>query len=114
MIEMTENGGKQLFDIFQERLSDSYNAYCSYHNMEEDIKGFITYLIDHQLIDTLTIKRYAILNEFDDLYKTNSYKKTQTVNDLAHRFNLSSRTIWSILKYKERNKEIKFLVQKNN
>jgi hypothetical protein len=99
---MKENGGKQIFDIFQERLSRQYGQYCDYHKLESNIGGFITYLIDHELIDTLTVKRFAILYEFDDLYKLNSYKKTQTVNDLADRFNLSARTVWSILKYKER------------
>ena len=57
---------KRIIDVFQEHLIENYEDYCRTHDSEQDISNFITYLIDHDLIQSVTIKRYAIKNEFQE------------------------------------------------
>ena len=100
-----EEQRKHLLDTFQKRLFLNYEAYCRAHEVQDDINGFITYMIDHSLIHPTTIKRYTILNEYDKLYPKNNYHKTQTVTNLAELFNISTRSVWTILKERQRYKK---------
>ncbi len=92
---------KQLLDQFQKHLETNYADYCDRQSNEQDISGLVTYLIDQELIPASTLKRYTILKEFQKVYSTQKHNKTQTVSLLAERFNLSERTVWSMLKYGE-------------
>lgn len=99
-----EDSRKKIYDVFQERLCQNYINYCEFHNAEENLDGLITYLIDQELISNVAIKRYTIKKEFEELYPLNKHHKTQTVHTLASKFNISTRSVWSILK-REKNKE---------
>lgn len=87
-----------MLDNFQSSLQHSFDNYCDQHRSPDNIGSFITYLIDHNLIEDSTIKRYTILKEFDTLYPQNGKHKTKTVQTLASKFNLSERSVWTILK----------------
>jgi len=89
---------KHLLDRFQEHVYKNFEAYCERHCFENTKAGLITYLIDHELIPAGHLQRYTILREFEQLKVEASYQKTQVVGVLAHRFHLSERTVWSILK----------------
>ena len=89
---------KQILDLFEEQLFVSYEDYCKKHNMRPDHRGLITYIIDQELINPSVIQKYTVLKEFNARCPADRGQKTQTVEALADRFNLSSRTIWSILK----------------
>lgn len=89
---------KHLLDRFQEHVYKNFESYCERHHFENTKAGLITYLIDHELIPLLHLQRYTILREFEQLHVEESFQKTQVVGVLAHRFHLSERTVWSILK----------------
>lgn len=89
---------KHILDRFQEHLGESYETWCEKHGVVKSDSHLVTFLIDQDLIPAAHIQRYAILKEFDKLSKEPVFHKTQTVNTLAHRFNISERTVWSILK----------------
>lgn len=90
---------KQILDLFESQLFKSYEEYCKLHRMTLDYKGLITYIIDQDLINPNVIQKYAVLKEFQARCGEGQRgEKTHTVTELADRFNLSSRTIWSILK----------------
>ena len=89
---------KFLLDRFQEHVHQRFEAYCQKHDFELTENGLITYLIDQELIPTIDLQRYTILREFEQLHIDRSFRKTQAVGMLAHRFHLSERTVWSILK----------------
>lgn len=93
-----EEARKHLMDRFQERLFDSYEAYCTTHQLDQGISGFITYLIDQELIQIPTLKRYTIKKEYEELQLNGKYKKTQAVQQLADRFNISTRSVWTIIR----------------
>ncbi|WP_421795886.1 hypothetical protein [Haliscomenobacter sp.] len=89
---------KQILDLFEDQLFISYEDYCNKHELPPDYKGLITYIIDQELIHPSVIQKYTVLKEFNARCLGDRGQKTQTVEALADRFNLSSRTIWSILK----------------
>lgn len=89
---------KFLLDRFQEHVHQRFEAYCQKHDFKLTENGLITYLIDQELIPTIDLQRYTILREFEQLHIDRSFQKTQAVGMLAHRFHLSERTVWSILK----------------
>lgn len=89
---------KQILDLFEDQLFISYEDYCKKHELPPDYKGLITYIIDQELIHPSVIQKYTVLKEFNARCLGDRGQKTQTVEALADRFNLSSRTIWSILK----------------
>ncbi len=95
---MTNANRKQVLDIFSEKLCRNYRDYCRQQGLEESLKGFTTYLIDRELVDGHTIRQYAIIELFHELYPANGQPKTQTVELLAGRFNLTQRTIWNVLR----------------
>lgn len=92
---------KHVLDRFQEHLDLSYENYCDRHGIEKSFSGFISFLIDHELIGSVTIKRYTVLKEFKEAYPLHNFHKTRTVTTLSDKFNIPERTIWGILKYGE-------------
>lgn len=88
---------KQVLDIFSQKLDANFEQYCQMHKLESNRAHFITYLYDQNLISNSAVKKYAILATFEDLFKQNEGRKTQTVNLLADRFNLTPRSIWNVL-----------------
>ncbi|MEO1516805.1 MAG: hypothetical protein AAFV95_17420 [Bacteroidota bacterium] len=93
-----EEARKHLLDSFHKRLLQDYETYCDTHCFDKSTDGLVTYLIDQGLIQSPTIKRYTIQKEFDELYPDGNQKKTQVVDTLANRFNISSRSVWSMLR----------------
>ncbi len=91
---------KATLDQFQLWLDVSYKDFCDTHKLEYGApQTFITYLIDHNLIKDTTIRRYAVLKEFNQLSRDGERKtKSELVRLLANRFNLSQRSIYTILK----------------
>lgn len=90
-----------MLDGFQKHLFVEYHAYCTRHHLQPSMEGLVTFLIDKDLILPLTIKRYTVLQEFDDLYLNLENQKTKTVNALSDKFNIPPRTIWGILTKKK-------------
>lgn len=96
---MAENR-KYILDKFEEHLYDNYLAFCVRQGMRESLPGFITFLIDQELVPTTSIKKYTVLHEYESLTKNSKTQKTKAVLTLADRFNISERSIWGILKAK--------------
>lgn len=92
---------KTLIDCFESHLEREYHAYCRRHQIPESISGMITFIVDRNLIPDSHIRRFVILKEFQPLYEKNDQHKSITVEALADRFNLSERTVWSILRCKK-------------
>ena len=88
---------KQVVDVFTQKLQRNFRLYCQEQSLPSDLEQFMTYIIDHGIIDKHTIRHYAILEVFNELYPANEHKKTQTVEQLARRFNVSARSIWNVL-----------------
>ena len=94
-----EGNRKHLLDRFQEHLGERYQTWCERHGVQKSDDRLVTFLIDQDLIPSIHIQRYAVLNEFDKLRKEPYFRKTLTVNTLAHRFSISEQTVWNILKH---------------
>lgn len=92
---------KIMLDGFQKHLFSEYQSYCQRHDISPTMERFITFLIDKDLISPITIKRYTVLQEFDDLYLKLENQKTKTVNALSDKFDIPPRTIWGILTKKK-------------
>jgi len=87
-----------MLERFASFLTEKYQSYQKQHMPQEDsLSTFITYLIDHRIIESTTIKRYTILEEYEKIIN-NSKHKTEAVNTLSERFNISERSVWSIIK----------------
>ena len=84
--------------MFQDQLFNSYQDYCTKQGLAPNFSGLITYIIDQDLINPGIIQRYAVLKEFQARFEGDRGQKTQMVELLADRFNLSTRTVWSIVK----------------
>lgn len=100
--------GRYMMERFVVSLIDNYTIYHQQHGvpyddvleqyrMNDTLNSFITYLIDHRLIEESTIKRYTILEEFAKIIGEAKHK-TEAVETLSQRFNISKRTIWNIMK----------------
>jgi hypothetical protein len=59
------------------------------------------FLVDKELVNAATIKRYTILNDYNNSFTDQDFHKSKTVEALADLYNLSARHVWSILKYGE-------------
>ena len=90
---------KQILDLFQVRLCQGYEEYCKAHNLESNFGGLITYIIDHEMIQLSFIQKFTILKEFEQIQSERQTMKSQIVENLADRFNLSERTVWNILRH---------------
>ena len=90
---------KRILDRFQQHLQQEYEAYCQRHGLQKtDNQDLLTFLIDRNLIPATHIQRYTVLQEFPSVFQEQECHKTHAVHTLAHRFSLSERTVWSILK----------------
>lgn len=89
---------KQILDLFESQLLGGYEAHCEQHQIQLDYKGLITYIIDQDLINPQIIQKYTVMKAFRARSIEQRGAKTQIVEELADRFNLSTRTIWSIIK----------------
>ncbi|MEM8909313.1 MAG: hypothetical protein AAGD05_15815 [Bacteroidota bacterium] len=92
-----EEHRKHIMEVFQQHLANSFGEHCLKHEDTPAVEAFITFLIDRHLLTPVTIRRYAIRVEFDRLYAQRVYRKTQIVELLADRFNVSPRYIWSLV-----------------
>ncbi len=95
---MKEQQRKQIVDVFCQSLNEEFEVYCTRHGVEASFESFITYAIDFNFIPNSTIQHYAILKTFEEMKHRPDMKKTEQVNQLADRFNLTSRSIWNILR----------------
>lgn len=96
---------KYLLDKFQAHLCEAFESYCTMHGLKQSNFGLITFLIDHDLIQKVDLQRFAVLKEIGQLLAQEAANKTQVVNIISHRFNLSERTVWNILKHQQRNNQ---------
>ncbi len=104
--EIMEENRKHLLDQFTAYLYESYQAYCRRHKVIKTESRLVTFIIDQDLIPSTNIQKYSILREFEKLNKEpNAFNKTQAVNIIAHRYNISERTVWNILKKKKSSKK---------
>lgn len=103
-----EEARKRLLDRFQDHLHQNFETYCERHGIDKTDIQLITFLIDQDLISSVHIQRYAVVNEFEKLRAEQGCPKIQAVNVLAHRFNISERTVWTILKNIRSNKKAKY------
>lgn len=94
---MIPDNTKFLQDSFQQHLYNSYESYCQRHNMAINLQGFITYLIDMELISKVNIKRFTLQKEFELLFPIKQ-QKTATIHALSDKFNIPERTVWTALK----------------
>ena len=101
---MKRTARKQEIDVFCDKLLHNYKKYCQIHQLPEGLNSFTTYLIDESLIEDSAIRQYAITELFKELYPRNEYKKTRTVEQLASRFNLTTRSIWNVLRRHQKGK----------
>ena len=91
---MNRNNKVEL-DQFQFRLLENYNRYCERHLLDKhNVEYLVSYLIDHNIINATTIRRYTILKAF----KESNGGKTAIVKKMADRFNISERSIYHILR----------------
>jgi AraC-like DNA-binding protein len=97
---------KYLIDRFEKHLRSNYESYCERHSLERTENQMVTFLIDQDLIPPTLIQRYAVINEYRKLNEELEGHKTLTVSALAHRFNISERTVWSILKHVQPGKKL--------
>ncbi|MEM9822936.1 MAG: hypothetical protein AAF985_17785 [Bacteroidota bacterium] len=96
---MSDLVNKTLLDQFEYYLASSYENYYKRQEWQTDHPVYlIRYLIDHNLIRKTTIRRYAILKEYERLTASTNLKKVRIVEKLSHRFNLSERSIYLTLK----------------
>jgi hypothetical protein len=89
---------KYILDVFQNSLCKSYQDYCHKHSMPESQLGLIGYLIDRDLFAAKSIRDHAVQVLYQEMSKETNRNKTQVVQLIAHRFNLSERAVWGALK----------------
>ena len=89
---------KLLLSKFFHYTEKEFLTFCKKSNKDPDIYNYTKYLIDHKVIELLTIKRYAVLKEFSVIYPLCDEHKTNTVKKLSKIFKIPVRTLWSILK----------------
>ena len=106
-LPITMEPRKFILDKFQEHLEKSFAAYCIRHNLEQTHYHFVTYIIDQNLITLPYLQRFTVLREYEHLKGQEESPKTLLVNTLAHRFSISERTVWEILKKVKNDKSIK-------
>ncbi|MFK7949616.1 MAG: hypothetical protein AB8G11_18635 [Saprospiraceae bacterium] len=84
--------------LFRKALVARYEYDRAAKGEGNGVEHFLQYLINHNVIEKITIQRYTILYAFYEEYEKNGFHKTNTVKVLAKQFNLSERQIWTILK----------------
>lgn len=91
---------KYLLDRFQSLLEREFNAYCHRHQLDATTNTLVTFMVDHELVTERGLMQFVVQQELDELYPDKAATKTQAVEMVAHRFNISQRTVWNILKKK--------------
>lgn len=89
---------KNILDVFQHSLYKNYCDYCSKHGIMESYGGLIAYLIDRDLFAGKSIRDHAIQVLYKELTQQARHNKTQCVQLIADRFNLSERAVWGALR----------------
>jgi len=89
---------KYIMDVFNKRLLERFKNHCRIGTEELTIEHFITYLIDNDLISDASIRHFVVNTEFCSVPVAPNQNKTTKVQQLAKKFNISERSIWSILK----------------
>lgn len=89
---------KLILDKFQEHLEKGFTEYCLRHQLEASNHNFSTYIIDQNLITLPYLQRFAVTREYEYMMERDACSKSILVNTLAHRFSISERTVWEILK----------------
>lgn len=84
--------------LFKKGVVSRYEYRNTIHNEVGNIEHFLQYLIDHKIVSPITIRRYTILQAFEELYPQYNFHKSNTVKILAKEFGISERQIWTILK----------------
>lgn len=107
--QMKNEINRKLLNSFEELLFSNFEVYCQKHQIDKNHQTFLTYLIDKELLNAATIKRYTIYQEFRIRYPINNHHKSKTIEMLADLFDLSTRHVWSLVKYGDqlKNKEDK-------
>ncbi len=93
-----ENSRKRIMQDFQRHLTENFTDYVNRHDLEPDLDNFITYMIDLDLIPPVNIKRYTVLQDFEQIYPQKKTKKTHAAEVISDKYQLSIRSVWSILK----------------
>ncbi len=96
---------KYILEKFDEHLRRSFEGYCLRHEIESTPSQFLTFLIDQDLIGATNLQRYTVLREYERISEEYDCPKTQMVDTLASRFNISERTIWTMLKHTKQSKK---------
>lgn len=97
---------KKLTDTFCTVLLKNFSAYCEQQQQQQQLTELITYLLDQELIDTSKVRKYTVLEAFTEIEKGAALKKTEAVRYIAQRFNISIRTVWSILRKTPKNEKM--------
>jgi len=84
--------------LFRKSVVSKYEYDRAAKNEKGGTEHFLQYLINRNIVENITIRRYTILEAFDLLYPKYNYHKSNTVEALAMQFELSERQIWTILK----------------
>lgn len=93
---------KRLTDDFCQTLLENFQQYCQEQQQREDAADLITYLLDRELIPPVKVRKYTIIRRYEQLKNKTDWKKTEVVAYLADRFNISTRSIWNILRRSEK------------
>jgi len=92
---------KYMTDVFSKSIMENFRYHCRTIQEEVNINNLLTYLIDIEIINDSAIKHFVIQNEYTSELINLEKNKTSKVQYLASKFNMSERSIWSIIKTKQ-------------
>ena len=87
-----------LVEQFSNQLSSAFNNYCQVYRVENNSKNFLLFLIDQNLLNESDIRSYTIAREFAAISDNSLLNKTKIVNQLSKKYNLSDRSVWTIIR----------------
>lgn len=96
---MTTNSNEQAQanTLFVERIARKFEYNCERIGIEPSHEELVKYLLQHSVINTMTVNRYITLDLYhEELYKANGLKSLAILN-LETRVPYRERTIWYIL-----------------
>lgn len=96
---MKEEISKRMLLNFEGHLKNNFEDYCERHALKNDTNNFIIFLLDKDLVNAATVKRYTIINEYNNRFTNDGITKSEKVEILADLFDLSERHVWSLVKY---------------
>lgn len=88
---------KYLLDQFQITLEERWDNYRITHEIANNNQQFITYLVDQNIIDARTIRKYTIIHEYLSRMREAKNSKSAIVNLLSRRYQVSERSVWYLL-----------------